>query len=214
MKSVIKGAGYVLVHTPDMVMENGSTQTTERVVNPDSEYLKELPKHLRTWDQVLSYWPNQVYIGNKTPEQLKAIEEPWFDKECDVNDRYGKFGQMMPQDEFYLLMMVSDVFDLVDLEADFIASTREAFAANKVIGEDIIAQLDERVKKCEERGVTSETIANAIENEHAEPLIHDGKTVGCIRRAHEIDVNLSANFLILSRARSIISFPIVQYPLA
>ena len=39
MKSVIKGTGYVLVHTPDMVIENGATQTTERVVNPEGEYL-------------------------------------------------------------------------------------------------------------------------------------------------------------------------------
>ena len=43
MKSVIKGAGYILVHTPDMVLHNGTTQTTERIVNPESEYLKELP---------------------------------------------------------------------------------------------------------------------------------------------------------------------------
>ena len=40
MKSVIRGAGYVLAHTPDMVLHNGTTQTTERIVNPDSEYLK------------------------------------------------------------------------------------------------------------------------------------------------------------------------------
>lgn len=68
MKSVIKGTGYVLAHTPDMVLENGSTQQQERIVNPEGEYLKELPKHLRSWEQVLSYWPNQVYIGNKTPD--------------------------------------------------------------------------------------------------------------------------------------------------
>ena len=35
-------SGYVLVHTPDMVIENGATQTTERVVNPEGEYLKGL----------------------------------------------------------------------------------------------------------------------------------------------------------------------------
>ena len=70
MKSVIKGAGYILVHTPDMVLYNGTTQTTERIVNPDSEYLKELPSHIRSFDQVLSYWPNQVYIGNKHPDDL------------------------------------------------------------------------------------------------------------------------------------------------
>ena len=43
MNSVVKGTGYILVHTPDMVIHNGTTQTTERVVNPESEYLKELP---------------------------------------------------------------------------------------------------------------------------------------------------------------------------
>ena len=31
MKPVIKGAGYVLVHTPDMIMQNGTTQTTEKI---------------------------------------------------------------------------------------------------------------------------------------------------------------------------------------
>ena len=40
MNSVIKGTGYALVHTPDMVLHNGTTQTTEMIVNPDSEYLK------------------------------------------------------------------------------------------------------------------------------------------------------------------------------
>ena len=55
MKSIIKGAGYILVHTPDMVIHNGTTQTTERVVNPESEYLKELPEHIRSFEDTLSY---------------------------------------------------------------------------------------------------------------------------------------------------------------
>ena len=200
MTCVIKGAGYILAHTPDMVMENGSTQTTEKVVNPDSEYLKELPKHLRTFDQVLSYWPNQVYIGNKTPDQLKEVEEPWFDKECEVADRYGKFGQMMPEDEFYLLMQVSDVFDLVDLEAGFVAKTKEAFAANKVIGEDLVAKVKD--------GVSIDDIKNAIDNEHAEPLKFNDELVGCVKRAHEIDVNLSAHTMLenlVSKASAVLS---------
>ena len=200
MKSVIKGTGYVLVHTPDMVIENGATQTTERVVNPEGEYLKALPNHIRTWDQVLEYWPNQVYIGNKTPDDLRDVEFPWFDKKCDVNDRYGKFGQMMPQDEFYLLMQVSDVFDLVDLEAGFVAATKEAFAANKVISEDLVA----RVKD----GVDAAAIQNAIDNEAAEPLMMAGKVIGCVKRAHEIDVNLSAHTMlenIVSKASSVLA---------
>ena len=200
MKSVIKGTGYVLVHTPDMVLENGSTQTTEKVVNPESEYLKAIPANLRSFDKVCSYWPNQVYIGNKTPMELKDVEEPWFDKDCDVTDRYGKFGQIMPEDEFYLLMQVVDVFDLVDLEKGFVAATKDAFAANKVIGDDLVALVKE--------GVEEADIKNAIENEHAEPLVYDAKVVGCVKRAHEIDVNLNAHTMLenlVSKASCVLS---------
>ena len=52
---------------PDMVLHNGTTQTTERIVNPDSEYLKELPSHIRSFEQAVAYWPNQVYIGQQDP---------------------------------------------------------------------------------------------------------------------------------------------------
>ena len=80
MNSVIKGASYVLAHTPDMVLYNGTTQTTERIVNPDSEYLKEVPEHLRSYEDCVAYWPNQTYIGNAHPDQLAEIEFPYFDK--------------------------------------------------------------------------------------------------------------------------------------
>lgn len=42
--SVLKGAAYVLLQAPDMVIHNGTTQTTERTLHPDSEYLKAVPK--------------------------------------------------------------------------------------------------------------------------------------------------------------------------
>ena len=132
MKSVIKGAGYILVHTPDMVIHNGTTQTTERIVNPESEYLKELPSHLRSFEQVLSYYPNQVYIGNATPDELAEIPQPWHDKECPCHERYGQFGQMMPQEEFLLLLQACDVFELVQLDKNFVAKYRDQLAANPI----------------------------------------------------------------------------------
>ena len=101
MNSVIKGAGYVLVHTPEMVVYNGTTQTTERVVNPESEYLKELRDHLRSYDTCVNYWPNQVYIGNAKPADLAATEFPFYDKKWENASRDGKYGQIMPEDEFY-----------------------------------------------------------------------------------------------------------------
>ena len=77
---VLKGASYTLAITPDMVIHNGTTQTTEMIVNPESEYLKELPNHLRSFEDAVSYIPNQVYIGNAKPADLAATEFPFYDK--------------------------------------------------------------------------------------------------------------------------------------
>lgn len=200
MKSVIKGAGYILVHTPDMVIHNGTTQTTERIVNPDGDYLKELPSHIRSFEQTLSYWPNQVYIGNKTPDDLAAVEQPWHDKTCDVNDRYGKFGQIMPQEEFLLLMQACDVFDLVKLDKEFVAQYKPALAANPIIDETIMARIND--------GVDGEEVARLVAEEHSEGLYDHDKLVGCVNRAHDIDVNLSAHVMhenIVSKASSVLA---------
>ena len=75
----MKGAGYILVHTPDMITHYGTTQTSERIVNPESEYLKNIEANLRPYERVRAYYPNQTYIGNITPLELKEIEGPWQD---------------------------------------------------------------------------------------------------------------------------------------
>ena len=200
MKSVIKGASYILAHTPDMVIHNGSTQTTERIVNPDGEYLKELPSHLRSFEETLKYWPNQVYIGNKTPEDLAAVAQPWYDKECDIADRYGKFGQMMPQEEFLLMMQAADVFDLVKMDKDFVAEVKPQLAENPMVDETILARIPE--------GTSAEEVARLVAEEHSEGLYHNGKLVGCVNRAHDIDVNLSAHVMhenLVSKASSVLA---------
>ncbi|MEG0779296.1 MAG: glycine/sarcosine/betaine reductase complex component C subunit beta [Oscillospiraceae bacterium] len=200
MKSVIKGAGYILVHTPDMVLHNGTTQTTERIVNPEGEYLKELPKHLRSYEQVLAYYPNQTYIGNLTPDELAAVEQPWCDKSCPKTDRYGQFGEMMPQEEFLLLIQACDVFDLVKLDATFVAAHKAALAADPVIDETIMARIKD--------GVDVAEIAHMVTDEHSEGLYHNGTLVGCVNRAHDIDVNLNAHVMmenLVAKASSVLA---------
>ncbi len=200
MKSVIKGASYILAHTPDMVLWNGTTQTTERIVNPESEYLKELPSHIRTFDQALAYWPNQVYIGNKTPDELAQIPQPWYDKTCEVNARYGRFGQMMPQEEFLLLMQACDVFDLVKLDREFVAAHKPALEQNEILDESILSRVTE--------GVELSAVEHFVKEEHAEPLYHNGKLVGCVNRAHDIDINLSSHVMLenmVSKASSVLA---------
>ena len=200
MKSVIKGTGYILAHTPDMVFYNGSTQTTERLVNPDSEYLKELPKHLRTYDQAASYWPHQVYIGNKTPEELANTEEPYYNKECDIKDRFGKYGEIIPEEEFYLLLQACDVFDLVMLDKEFVKKHKDNFAKDPYIDETIVARVKE--------GFDLADIEKCVNEEHAEGLYVNFKLVGCVKKAHDVDPNFSAHVIhenLVSKASSVLA---------
>ena len=200
MNSVIKGASYVLAHTPEMVVYNGTTQTTERVVNPESEYLKELRGHLRSYEECVNYWPNQVYIGNATPEELSQVEFPYYDKTKEGAERYGKFGEIMPEEEFLLLVQACDMFEVVKLDKNFVSAHKDALAADPIITEDIISKIEE--------GYELDEIKHYIENEHAEGLYHNNELVGCVRTAHDIDVNLSAHVMhenLMSKASSVLA---------
>jgi hypothetical protein len=184
---VIKNAAYVLVNTPDMILHNGTTQTLERETNPESEYLKEIPNHLRSFEDVISYAPNQTYIGNMTPEELSERKRPWYNEKTGGLSRFGKFGEIMPQDEFYGLMKVSDVFDLVLLEKDFTETVREKFKSHPVLNMKADAL---------KAGVELVEIEKLIENHIAEGLYDNGKLIGCVKRAHEFDKNLTSHIIV------------------
>jgi len=200
MNSIIKGSSYVLVHTPDMVVHNGTTQTTERIVNPQSDYLKELPSGLRSFDDAVGYVANQAYIGNTTPEELAKVELPWYDKIKSGESRYGKFGEIMPQAEFLLLVLACDMFEVVKLCKNFISQHQEAFASNPIISDDIVALIGE--------GVAISEIEELVKHEDSEGLYHNGSLVGCVKKAHDIDVNLSSHVMhenLMSKASSVLA---------
>jgi len=199
MKPVLKGAAYVLAHTPDMVLHCGTTQTTEKLVNPDSEYLKKLGEHLRPFGKAVEYPPNQAYIGTITPEQLKGFEFPWHDKAVKGADRFGRLGEIMPQDEFVALIKIVDSFDLVLLEKAFAADVAAKIAAHPAL------------KDCAGRigaGAELAEIERHIAESHAESLFHEGRLVGCVQRAHDIDVNLNAHVMfenLVSKASAVLA---------
>ena len=109
--AVIKGASYTLAYSPDLLKRNGSTQTAAIAKDPADPYIAAIPSHLRTFEQAVQYPPNQVYIGNKKPEDLPCIPEPWF-KCTEKADRFGPFGEIATQKELYILMKYADVFEL------------------------------------------------------------------------------------------------------
>ena len=196
---VIKGSGYVLVHTPNILKEGGSTQTTTRAKNPDDEYLKKLDDYLRTFEEMVAYAPNQAYIGNILPDELKKIDQPWYEEVNFVEgNRFGDFGEIMPEDEFYALIKHVDVFDLVKLSQEFIAEIEPKLAEHPIL-KDMEIELGE--------GETIAELKSLLEKE-AEPLYLDHKLIGCVKRAHESDVNLNAHTILenlISKASGVLS---------
>ena len=186
--SVVKGSSYVLVHAPDMVIHNGTTQTTEKYLNPNSEYLKALPDHLRSYEQAVNYMPNQVYIGNHKPEELRTLEQPWYDKDVQDAKREGRFGEIMPQDEFIGLIKIVDVFDLVLLSKEFTAEIKQKLEKHPLIKDELIGKLKE--------GVDQADIEKFVNEQDAEGLYNDKKLVGCVKRAHDVDVNLNSHVIL------------------
>ena len=199
--AVLRGASYTLAHTPDMVIHDGATQVTERVVNPDGDYLKELPKHIRSFWDAVRYAPNQAYIGNMNNEELKAVEFPWCENLTDITDRTGKYGEIMPEEEYYGLMQICDTFDLVELEAGFAADVKAKLAAHGIFTEQQIAVLDKNAN------FTEESLAAVVEDGGC-GLYFEDKLVGVVKKAHDVDVNLSAHVMlenIASKATSVLS---------
>ncbi|MCL2397841.1 MAG: glycine/sarcosine/betaine reductase complex component C subunit beta [Defluviitaleaceae bacterium] len=198
MNAVIKSVAYTLTHAPDLVVHAGSTQTTERIVNPESDYLKAITGGLRPFEDVVNYAPNQTYIGGMTPAQLAEIPMPWYENGLPQASRFGKFGEIMPQQELYLLLQICDSFDLVLLETDYAAKAAEEAAKHPML-----VELLARAKAGVETAVIEAAMADG-----AEGLYQDGKLVGCVKKAHSIDENLSAHVILenlVSKATSVIS---------
>jgi len=199
--AVLKAAGYVLVHTPDMIMHNGTTQTVEKAMNPDSEYLKKVPEHLRTFEEVVNYAPNQTYVGNLTPEALGELEKPWVGVDVPGSNRFGKFGEIMPQVEFIAMLKFSDVFDLVKLEKSFTDLAKAEYGKHPLATQEELAKLGE--------GDSLAMIEELVNVHHAEAIYHDGKLVGCVKKAHDVDVNLNAHVMfenLVVKASGILAF--------
>lgn len=181
---VIKGVSYSLVHAANLLISMGTTQALERAANPDSDYLKGLPEHLRAFGEVVDYCPNQVYIGNAKPHQLKEVEKPWYVNSPPGRTR-GIFGEIMEERVFYLLLKLVDAFELVMLDQVFIA--------------EVVPELEDHplfnlAKPIE--GVLLADIETQLRLAGAQALYWEGRLVGCVKRAHDLDPNLNAHVMV------------------
>ena len=181
---VIKGASYILAHTPDFI-PFGSTQVQARKHN-DNDYLSSLKTQLRSFADVVSYPANQCYIGNITPTALEEMPTPWYQQQAG-KERFGRHGEIMPQDEFFALLKHADAFDLVKLTPEFIRQVKPALAAHPLLSD---------IELKEEDALSATEIHALLETHTADPLTLNGELVGCVKQAHDEDENLSAHIIL------------------
>ena len=186
-KPVLKGVSYFMAHVPGMI-RHGSKPARELKYDPS--LLKPFLDHLWTFAQAVAYPPNQVFIGNLDPDDLlRDISPPWYEKLIPNASRRGPFGEIMPEEEFYGMMKISDDFDLFLLEASFLQGIVPQLEKHPLFNADDIKKLG--------NGVSLDEIEKKLQEEAAMPVFVQGdRLVGCIQRAHEEDANLVPEVLV------------------
>jgi len=186
--AVIKGVGHLLVHCPSLVIYGHAPQ--EEIKEKEEAALDSMNSYLRKYNEVVDYLPNQVYIGNLEPEQMGNYKGFWWDKRnlLTKSNRYGTFGGIMPQDEFFALLKIVDVFDLIWLDKSFVIQIKEKLQIHSLFSFSDLSKLGE--------GEEKEEVKKEIKQNRALPLKEGGEIIGCVRRAHKDDVNLSANIIL------------------
>lgn len=185
--AVIQDTGYVLAHVPELLEYHGSLACQTREINPDDDYLKNIRSHLRPFDEVVSYPPNQCYIGNITPDDLKALEKPWY-KTPGSKQAKGKFGEIVSQTIFYTVLDLVDSFELTAFTQEFIdVAKKEAQEHSRLKNVELFAHT---------KVMAEAEIAKQVKEHHSAPLYMGTKLVGCVKAAHDLDVNLSSHVML------------------
>lgn len=183
IQPVISNAAYCLVHVPDLVRYGSKPR---REIAKDARFEDQLSQFLRSYSQALSYPPNQVFIGNLSPEELRATPQPWYESRGDYVAR-GKFGEMVRQETFYGILKAADVLEpaLVVLDAS-LCTTPQPF---------------ESLVDPKPLGLTQTQIDNELASVcDALALRAEGRNVGLVRRDNRAegrdDENLNAHTLL------------------
>jgi glycine/sarcosine/betaine reductase complex component C subunit beta len=127
-EAALLGASYALFHVPDLV-RYGSKPS--RQIARDPEQLMAIRSHLRSYESVVAYPPNQAFIGNLAPEALEQIERPRYRQPMESAREKGAFGRIFSQRDFYTRLAEADAFNLVHFSADADVPTGRAALTNE-----------------------------------------------------------------------------------
>jgi hypothetical protein len=183
---VIRGVRFFLAHVPGLV-RYGSKPSRDIVREP--AVAESIHAKLRSFEAAVAYPPNRAFLGHVHPDALASLGKPWFEYTTPV-ERWGPHGEMMPEEEFYGLLKICDVFELINLEAGFVQEVRPALQAHPLLTPADLERLG--------AGVSEADLASSLNGTtQALPLyLRNGRRIGCIQAAHEEDTSLSADVLL------------------
>jgi hypothetical protein len=184
---VIKGASFVITHTPSLVRYGSKPH---REIEKDSNTLDKILDNLRSFDEAVAYPPNQVFIGNMRPEELKEYQRPWTKSSIKDARRFSPWGEILPEEEFYGWLKIADHYHLISLEESFLnQEVKIRLEQHPLIDESDLAALG--------TGTLLEIIQDKISEGKAIPLfINKTQLIGCIEAGHEEDAFLSSQILL------------------
>src|SRR5687767_5661433 len=119
---VISAATQVLAHVPNLARHGSKPR---RELAKSDEVAAMFAAALRSFDAAAAYPPHQAWIGNIHPRQLPA--RPWADN-AGAPQRRGRFGEIMPEEEFLGLLAAVDDFELLALSPEAAKAAAEALA--------------------------------------------------------------------------------------
>lgn len=164
VRAVIKGVAYFLAHVPSMI-RHGSKPSREILKDPS--LLNSVLDHLWSFEKAVSYPPNQVFIGNLDPDDLLRIPTPWYKNLRSNGSRWGAFGEIMPEEEFYGIMKMCDEFQLMLMEEGFLKESATRLKEHPLIYPSDLKKLD--------KGVSLEQIKKSLDEGHAMPIYARGE---------------------------------------
>ncbi|OPY80581.1 MAG: Glycine/sarcosine/betaine reductase complex component C subunit beta [Syntrophus sp. PtaU1.Bin005] len=182
---VIAAFSCILAHAPGFV-RYGSKPSREIADRP-ALVLSAIEGHLRGFEEVVAYPPNQVFIGNLKPDDLHGIGQPWYDHPVFPAPRRGPYGEIYPEELLLGMIKLADDFGLVEIEKDsapVLQGLLESHPFWRGADPGRIGQ-----------GVDPGRVDGLIEHSGSLPLFHGGRRVGCVNRHHDRDDNLKAHVL-------------------
>lgn len=183
---VLKGTSFVLAHSPNLV-RYGSKPFRE--IKKNRQVWDRISKHLRNFEEAVSYPPNQVFIGNMRPEALLNFARPWTNTAVENASRFSSWGEIAPEHEFYGWLKIVDEFELVLLDERFVADIRPQLEQHPLITPNDIQRLGQ--------GVGAAVVKEKLETGTALPLyINKDELAGCVLTGHEEDQFLTAHILL------------------